>query len=269
VTEDRSILSRPAPTPDLQVRYGGHPDQVGDVFLPSPLAAPATLVLAWHGGFWEQRYDRSHLAPIARALAEAGQVVVSVEYRRVDRDDGGDGWQATLDDVAAACEQLPRLIADAVPLAVATHADGEPRTLVIGHSAGGQLALWAATSCPPRGLVAAVALAPVADLAMAWQLGLGDGAVTAWLGGGPADVPDRYAASDPAALPAPRVPTTVFHGRADSVVPIELSRRYVQRVQGAPGSSVQLVEPGCGHFELIDPAPDHPFPLIREKTSGF
>ena len=267
MTEDRSILARPAPSPDVQVRYGPHTDQVADVFLPSPLSAPAPLVLAWHGGFWEQRYDRSHLAPFAQALAAAGHVVVSVEYRRV----GGDGgWPATLDDVVAASAQLPRLVAGAAPVAVATHDGGEPRSVVIGHSAGGHLALWSATSCPPRGLEAVVALAPVADLALAWQLRLGDGAVAAWLGGGPVDVSDRYAVADVSVLPAPRVPTTVVHGRSDSVVPLELSRRYVEHVRRSPDApAVRLVEQECGHFELITPDPTPTFKLILEKMTAY
>jgi len=142
--------------------------------------------------------------------------------------------------------------------------------VVIGHSAGGHLALWSATSCPPRGLQAVVALAPVADLALAWQLGLGGGAAASWLGGGPADAPDRYAAADPSVLPAPRVPTTVIHGRTDSVVPLELSRRYVEHVLSAPDAPfVRLVERECGHFELIDPDSTPTFKLILEKMTAY
>ena len=263
---DGAAPSGPARPPDARARYGGHPDQVADVYLPAPLAEPAPVVMALHGGFWRQAYDRSHLAPFAEAVAASGHVVVSVEYRRV----GGDGgWPATFDDVAAACTQLPALVADVAPVAVALRDDGTPRVVLVGHSAGGHLALWAATSCPPRGLDAVVALAPVADLATAWRLGLSDDAVGALLGGPPSRWPERYAAADPSALPAPRVSTTVVHGRADDVVPLDISRRYVDAVAGGRAAggrgTVDLVEADCGHFELIDPSSTPIFTLIMEK----
>ncbi len=207
-------------------------------------------------------------------------MVVSVEYRRVG---GGGGWPATFDDVAAACAQLPTSVADLAPVAVASRDDGTPRVVLVGHSAGGHLALWAATRCPPRGLDAVVALAPVSDLATAWRLGLSDAAVEALLGGPPDEWPQRYAAADPAVLPAPGVPTTVVHGRADDVVPLEVSRRYVDAVTPGRGpaagstgpvghgraaggtGAVELVEVDCGHFELIDPSSTPTFTLIMEK----
>jgi pimeloyl-ACP methyl ester carboxylesterase len=68
------------------------------------------------------------------------------------------------------------------------------------------------------------------------------------LGGSAEQVPDRYALVDPEQLAQPRVPTTILHGRRDSLVPLSMSQRYVV---GRP--NVELVELDCGHFELIDP----------------
>ena len=65
--------TRPAPPPDVTVRYGEHPDHVADVRLPA--GRPGPLVIFLHGGFWRHEYDRSHTGPLATALAAAGFIV--------------------------------------------------------------------------------------------------------------------------------------------------------------------------------------------------
>ena len=245
VGENREVLTRRAPAADLTVAYGPHPEQVADIRLPLG-TGPAPLVLLWHGGFWRAEWDRAHVGPVAAALAEHGYAVANVEYRRT-------GWPATLIDVGEAADRLPALVEDAAPGRV-----DPTRVVYAGHSAGGQLAIWASlrdrlpAGAPGRttGQVwhkGVLALAPVVDLADAYWLDLDDGAVEAFLGGGPEEVPERYAAADPAALAAP-VDVTVVHGARDGRVPVEMSRRYC----AASGS--RLVEvAGADHFALIDP----------------
>src|SRR5581483_5844362 len=90
--------------------------------------------------------------------------------------------------------------------------------------------------------------APVLDLAEAHRLDLDDGAVAALLGGGPDQVPERYAAADPAALGAPDARLILVHGDRDGRVPVAMSRRYARTAGG------ELVEvPGADHFAVIDP----------------
>src|SRR6266508_2585042 len=146
---------------DRMVRYGPHPEQVVDLWLPSgrlPSGRAKPPIVFIHGGFWRAAYDRTHATPLAADLAGRGHPVAMIEYRRVGHDGGG--WPGTLDDVAAAIAAVPEL----------------DRPIVMGHSAGGHLALWYAGHAPHtvRGVVA---LAPVADLGMAYRLGLGNGAV--------------------------------------------------------------------------------------------
>ncbi|MFB6394022.1 alpha/beta hydrolase family protein [Polymorphospora lycopeni] len=245
-SDPRSVLSRPAPPPDATVRYGGHPDQIADVRLPGGTGPVRPLVVVVHGGFWRAEYDRTHTGPLAADLAGRGYPVAQLEYRRTGQPDGG--WPTTLDDVAAGIDALPRLVAE---LGVA---DGGP-PILLGHSAGGHLALWyaARTAAELRGVVA---LAPVADLAEAYRLDLDGGAVADLLGGGPDEVPDRYALADPSAqaLPVPGSPCVIIHGLADVQVPVGISRRYVDSLAGR-GAEVTLVElPDVEHFGLIDPA---------------
>lgn len=244
--ENRDILVRPAPAPDLTVSYGPHPDQVADVRLPAH-SGPAPLLMLWHGGFWRAEHDRAHLGPMATDLAGRGYAVATVEYRRV-------GWPTIFTDVAEAADAVPALIEQVVPGRVERH-----RVVYAGHSAGGHLAVWAAlrdrlpAGAPGRvtdlpRTTGVLALAPVLDLAEAYRLDLDGGAVAGLLGGGPDDVPERYAAADPAALGVPGPPVVVLHGDVDRSVPVEMSRRYA----AATGS--RLVElPGVGHFAVIDP----------------
>jgi pimeloyl-ACP methyl ester carboxylesterase len=98
-----------------------------------------------------------------------------------------------------------------------------------------------------------VALAPVADLGRGYRLGLGDGAVGGLLGGAPGEVPDRYAAVDPARLLPLPVPVVVVHGTLDLQVPVGIGRDYVAAARRA-GTDARLVElAGVEHFGLIDP----------------
>src|SRR6201995_5665038 len=99
----------------------------------------AATVMFLHGGFWRAAYDRTHVGPLAVALAEAGFLVCAPEYRRTGAGGGaGGGWPGAFDDVAAAVDVLPGVLSD---LGGAPPSAG----LVLGgHSAGGHLALWAA-----------------------------------------------------------------------------------------------------------------------------
>lgn len=243
--DPRAVLTRPAPPPDATVAYGDHPEQVADLRRPAGDGPARPLVVVVHGGFWRAEYDRSHTGPMAVALAALGHPVAQVEYRRTGQPDGG--WPHTLTDVLAGVAALPGLAATALPGRVAA-----VPPILVGHSAGGHLALYVAARAPET-VGGVLALAPVADLAEAYRLDLDSGAVAALLGGGPADVPDRYAAADPSALVPVRVRSVVVHGALDRQVPVTMSRAWVAAARAAR-SPVTLVElPECEHFGLIAP----------------
>lgn len=221
-----AILTQPGPEPDRELRYGADPDHVADVWLPATSGRP--LVVLIHGGFWRPRYDRRHTRVMSAALRDAGWPVVALEYRRApgNPDD-------TTADLQAALPEISRELPSA-------------GTVLIGHSAGGHLALWTAVTCPPPGLLGTVALAPVANLAAAYDADLGSGAVGDFLGGPAAARPDL----DPMLLPGPAGPVVLVHGDQDDNVPLSQSVSYV----GAHPDAKLVALANIAHFELIDPA---------------
>jgi len=263
------VLTRPARRPDQVLRYGPGPEHVADLRLPPQWAErrvaasdPGGLVLLLHGGFWRAAYDRAHLGPLAAALAAEGYVVCSPEFRRVGQPGGG--WPGTFDDIAAAVDTLPGLVAAAVRATPGRAAARGTRVLLAGHSAGGHLALWAAARhrlgpgtawrlAARPGFAGVVALAPVSDLAACHRAGLSHDAAGELLGGGPAEQPGRYAATDPASLVPLGLPVRIVHGSEDDTVPAAMSRRFTAHAQAA-GDEVVLTElAGRGHFDVIDP----------------
>ncbi len=225
------------PLPDAVVRYADHDDAVIDLHLPE--GAAERLVVLLHGGFWKSEWDRRHTRPMARALAEAGCTVATPEYRRVG---GGGGWPVTGDDVLSAVSRLPDLLGS---LGIAA---GVP--VVTGHSAGGQLALWLATTGVPIDRV--VALAPVCDLREAIRLDLGSGATQALLDGADPDPADPMVVL----TSRPEAGVVVIHGVDDDDVPLSLSRGLVERhpwvqLREVPGDHMGLIEPGSALWPTV------------------
>lgn len=254
------MLTRAAALPEVVARYDARPDALIELHLP-PGDGPWSLVVLLHGGFWKQAYDRRHLRPMARALVAADCAVALPEYRRVG---GGGGWPTTLHDVAVAVAALPGVL-HGLGLSTTT-------TTLVGHSAGGQLALWLTAGArrdagprPPR-IDRVVGLSPVTDLYAAAAAGLGDRATEALLGGDPGEVPERYAAADPMSLlaegPVP-ADLVVVHGTDDDDVPVEQSRALA-----AAHPEVRLHElAGVGHYGLIDPL-SGAWPVVLNGLTG-
>lgn len=231
------------PTDPTRIAYGDHPSQFGELTLPA--AHPRGVAVVVHGGFWRSRFGLELGRPLAADLAAAGYAAWNIEYRRV----GGDGgWPATFDDVAAA---LDLLAGRDLPL---------DRVVAVGHSAGGHLATWLAArpglptdapgAAPAVRLRGVVSQAGVLDLVDAERRGVGNGAASDLLGGGPDDVPERYSLASPVERLPIGVRVVCVHGTADVNVPIRQSERFV----AAAGADAELVTlPGADHFAVIDP----------------
>lgn len=223
--------------------YGRLRDQVGDLYLPG--STPRGTVVLLHGGFWLSDYDLDLMVPIGEALQKDGWAVWNLEYRRLN---AGGGYPATFEDVAAGIDHLTEL-------------DGVDRdhVVLLGHSAGGQLAAWAASRTdqtpggPPKVDVSGVvSLAGVLDLAGGAGDHVGNGTIQQLMGGPPEDVPEHYALGDPLSLAPASCPVACLHGTDDDVVPAEQSTGYVTAASKAGGTASYDEVPGT-HFTIIDP----------------
>jgi acetyl esterase/lipase len=212
-----------------RITYGTHPSQFFEAWQPPTLAAVGLAIMI-HGGFWRSRFDLTVANPICAALAKSGYLVANLEYRRVGEKDGG--WPSTFDDVMAGF------------VAARKHFSDTAKPVVLGHSAGGHLALLLAAK--NEMIEGVVALAPVACLDLALREHLGNGAVADFMGASP------LADADPSHMSS-TVPRTLVHGVADDIVPISISRAFVERRKSDPGQ-VRLIEiPGADHFAVVDP----------------
>jgi acetyl esterase/lipase len=202
--------------------YGDDPSQYGVLYGEGPVAV---LI---HGGFWKAEYDLTLMDALAEDLVARGWAAWNIEFRRLGN---GGGVPETFDDVSAAIDHLATLDVD------------RSRVVAIGHSAGGQLAAWAATRENPRvALTGVVSQAGVLDLQRARELGLSNGVVDRFLRGAPTEV-----ASPIERLPL-GVPALLTHGGLDDIVPVEISERFARE----SGASL-VVEPDEDHFGHLDP----------------
>jgi acetyl esterase/lipase len=254
VTWDEIAAQPPAPA-DHRLAYGEGPQQFGELRLPQG-PGPHPVVVLLHGGCWRAAYDLGHVAPVGAALAREGYAVWTPEYRRLG-DEGG-GWPGTFEDVSRATEHL-RTLAVQFPLDLG-------RVALMGHSAGGHLALWLAAReklpegsalkgrgapLPVRGVVALAAISDLAEYARG--SGSCNKATPELMGGTPEDVAERYAQASPLALLPLGVPVRLVHGAADPIVPVELSRRYAERArEGGDDARVVALEQ-AGHFDVVAP----------------
>jgi len=240
------VFSRQPPPPDLRLTYGSDLNQFLDLRLPKERTRqPWRLAIHIHGGFWRAKYNLEHAGHLCAALTGKGIATANLEYRRVGN--AGGAWPGTFEDIRSAYQFL-------VQNAGHHHYDAK-RIVVMGHSAGGQLALCLAGH--ESTVTRVVSLAGVVDLLGAFELHLSNDAVVEFLRGTPAEVADHYREADPMQLSIPRARQWLIHGSADDTVPPQFSRDYVaakKNRRGQQKEEARLTEiTGADHFDLIDP----------------
>ena len=250
------LIATPVAPAQHRFAYGSETLQYGELRLPDG-SEPVPLIVLIHGGCWRSQYDLAHVAGAAVALTKEGFAVWTIEYRRIG--DANGGWPGTFDDIAHGVDYVRRLANEFPRIDTA-------RVVLMGHSAGGQLALWAASrrqnetvglfrsAIAPLKVAGVVSLAGITDLA---EYGAGAGncnqSVPLLLGGTMEQVPQRYRAVSP----VERVPIGVFirlvHGDADPIVPLAQSKDLLVRAHMAGDRAELDVIKGGGHFDLVAP----------------
>jgi acetyl esterase/lipase len=231
--------------------YGGHPGQLADLYLPAGRGSHPVAVVV-HGGFWRAQYDRSLMDGLCTDLAAHGIAAWNLEYRRVG---AGGGWPDTFLDVAAGVDLLADVEA---PLDLT-------RVLAVGHSAGGQLAFWAAArhtlpedapgTAPRVRVHAAVAQAGVLDLTLAAGL-MPSATPTRALLGDPAQHYERYVLASPRERLPLGIPQLVLHGERDDTVSLRIATSYAAAARTAGDPCELTVLSHTGHYEHIDTGTD-------------
>lgn len=249
------VAAMPQPAAGIRLSYGDARQQFGELRLPAG-EGPFPVAVLVHGGCWLAAYDYAYFNHLAAALTARGVATWTIEYRRIG--DAGGAWPNTLLDVARATDHL-RVLAQTQPLDLA-------RVVSIGHSAGGQLALWLAARhklkpaselylASPLPLSGAVGLAAITDLA-SYRIGEPEScnaAVDPLMGGTPDGQPQRYADASPLALLPLGVPHWMVQGGRDTIVPPAAVTAYVDAARRAGDTVTLRMDDGLGHFDPAAP----------------
>jgi acetyl esterase/lipase len=250
------LLALPHRAPDQRLAYGEDSSEYGELRLPVG-AGPFPVVVLLHGGCWREFSGVASIGPIADALKADGIASWSVEYRRLHQPGGG--WPGTYLDVGRAVDHL-RALAGPYHLDLA-------RVVVVGHSAGGHLAMWAAARprlpaasplyranpLPIRGVVDLSGTPDMTGDMPGLPSACGEDVVQSMLGGTPQTVPERYAQASAITMLPLGIPQALIWGARDDQVPLALAEQYTRAAQQA-GDRVRLVvDSSAGHFETASP----------------
>jgi len=252
------LLARPRAAPTKVIAYGADPLQFGQLWLPAS-KGPHPVVVMIHGGCWLASLPGVELmAYISDDLRRRGIAVWNIEYRRVGGPGGG--YPGTFQDVGRAVDHLRAI-------APAEHLDLR-HVVVVGHSAGGHLALWIAArrrlprqdrlfSANPLPVSGVVTLAGINDLAAYRATGPeacgGPDTIDQLVDAAGRRGQSVYADTSPAAMLPVHAPQTIVSGALDPIVPARFGDDYAAKARAAGDSVRAATLPGAGHFELIDP----------------
>jgi len=266
------LQALPSKPPDQRVAYGADASQYGELRVPAG-PGPHPVAILIHGGCFKAAYATLRdLSPMGDALKEMGVASWNIEYRRLG--EPGGGWPGTYLDVGRAVDHV-RELADKYPLDLR-------RVVVVGHSAGGHLAMWAAARARmPKGsdlhVTAPLPVRGVLDLAGPVDLTANirgyeglcrDTVITDLLGGTPGTVPDRYEQASAINLLPLGIPQVLLIGSHEEFVPRPIAETYVRTARMA-GDPVQLiVVPDVGHFEIASPSAT-PWPRVASAIRSL
>jgi len=248
------LLARPRQSADRRIAYGPAADQFADLWLP-PSPGPHPVIVLIHGGCWQESLPGLELMDyLAADLRGRGFAVWNIEYRRIGSPGGG--FPGTFTDTGAALDELGK---------IAAKGDLDLKRLVIvGHSAGGQLALWAAARARLPASSPLFAAHPLPAFGVVTLAGINDLEAYRATGGNACGGPPTidallgarerpYADTSPAALLPIGVRQIVVSGALDPIVPARFGRDFAKKAASAGDKVRQVVIPAAGHFELIDP----------------
>jgi acetyl esterase/lipase len=223
--------------------YGVNTQQFVEYWSPTDHEAnnerPAIIFI--HGGCWSNTYRIDQSYPLATALSLNGFHVWSVEYRATG--DQGGGWPGTYQDIEQALEFI---------FSAGENYYGKRNIMVLGHSAGGHLALLARSNLENE--FNTVGLAAITDIvSYADTSGGCNSLAIRFMNGLPADKPEEYALANPQ-LSQLADDAFLFIGDIDPIVDTSQASQS--------GLPFEIVE-GTGHFDWIHPGTESFEILLR------
>jgi acetyl esterase/lipase len=243
------------PAAPVTLTYGALDPQFVELTVPGG-EAPAggwPVVVLIHGGYWRAVNTITQEYPTARTLAAAGYAVWNVEYRSLGN---GGGYPQTFQDISWACDLLV--------VSAEKYGLDASRVVIVGHSAGGPLALWAAArhkaargtmgASAPLKPVGVVSQAGVNDFRTAADAGFGLGVVASFLHGKPAAQPAIYAQTSPMQILPIGVPKLVVIGSKDTSVPQKQTTSFAAAAKAAGDVVAVQVVAGDTHGDCLKPA---------------
>jgi len=232
-------------------------DQKLELYLPKKnpeLALKNPIIVFVHGGAWTFGFgSRRDFYSHCMNLVKRGYIVATVGYRLAPRA----AYPAAYNDVNDAVYWLKRNVYGCLKKTCASQRlpECEPvKLLLIGHSAGGHLALLNALRDPKLPILAVVSLAGPTDLTDSKGLQVFDIEKRLFLkGASPIEAsPITYVRPD-----AP--PVILYHGDIDSVVNFAQSQLLYDRLKAAGAPVSFKVLKGKGHW----------FPFVSEDNMGL
>lgn len=263
-TSPVQLVQQTTPPANERLSYGKNLLQFGELRLPAG-TGPFPVVILVHGGCWEVKLGTlpesvtsfELLRPIAAALATGGIASWNVEYRRLGNEGGG--WPGTYQDLSSATDYLREL-------APRYHLDLH-HVIALGHSSGGQLAVWLGargklpkssilyTSSPlPLNGVVSVDGPPdlEADRAID-QSSCGAPVIAQFVGGTPAEFPDRYREGSASGLLPIGTKQEIFVSTTLGEKWSTLFKQYAAAAAKAGDPVRLLTMDGANHFDGINP----------------
>ncbi len=253
----QELAALPSRAPDRRISYGPDSSQYGELRIPDGIG-PHPLVVVIHGGCFKAAYATAQtLGAMADALKTDGIATWNIEYRRLGQP--GSGWPGTYIDVGRAVDYVRALAAE-------YHLD-LGRVAVVGHSAGGHLAMWTAARhrlpeaselyvtdpLPLRGVMDLAGPVDMTANIPGYEALCRDTVITSMLGGAPDAVPERYAEASAIRLLPLGIPQVLVLGSHEDYVPLPLVDAYVEAATRAGDHVRRILIPGAGHFEIASP----------------